>query len=252
MSSMRPVLVALTVLAAAVLAACGGSQAGNGTDRAFVDDMIPHHASAVDMAETALERGERPEIKALAKEIVASQGKEIEQLKEAQATLAGDDVEASELGVPMHMMGMDMDTGRLRTARPFDRAFIDMMIPHHQGAVRMARAELAKGADGEMKDLAEEIVTAQAGEIEQMNAWRRLVRRSVAGGRRPRRVVGSASCPRPSAGGTGARGRDPCRARAGTGSRGRRRGTRWRSRGPSWSTSSRRRPRRSSPRGRRA
>jgi len=32
----------------------------------------------------------------------------------------------------------------LEEAIPFDRAFIDAMIPHHQGAIRMARLELAR------------------------------------------------------------------------------------------------------------
>jgi uncharacterized protein (DUF305 family) len=45
------------------------------------------------------------------------------------------------------MMGMNGDVAGLKTARPFDRAFLRMMIPHHEGAVLMARAELAKGKD---------------------------------------------------------------------------------------------------------
>ena len=43
-----------------------------------------------------------------------------------------------------------MKMGALKDAKPFDRAFIDEMIPHHQGAIRMARAELAKGSDPEL------------------------------------------------------------------------------------------------------
>jgi uncharacterized protein (DUF305 family) len=67
---------------------------------------------------------------------------------------------------------MDMDMRSLRHADPFDRMFIDMMIPHHQGAIRMARIELAEGANEESKSLAREIIAAQAAEIEQMNEWR--------------------------------------------------------------------------------
>ena len=61
----------------------------------------------------------------------------------------------------------------LRDARPFDRAFIDMMIPHHQSAIRMARIEMAKGSDAELKSLAGDILDAHAREIVALNAHRR-------------------------------------------------------------------------------
>lgn len=163
----------LAVLGALTTGACGGGAgAGNGTDRAFVGDMIPHHRSAVDMAEIARQRGEHPEIRTLAGEIIAGQSEEIEEMNRVGDALEAQGVEPGKLGVPMHMMGMDMDVATLRTAQPFDRAFIDMMIPHHQGAIRMARAELDEGASGELETLAEEIVSAQAKEIERMNEWR--------------------------------------------------------------------------------
>jgi uncharacterized protein (DUF305 family) len=71
-----------------------------------------------------------------------------------------------------HAMGTDMDAAALETAQPFDRELIDMMIPHHQGAIRMAHMELADGANVDVKRLAEAIVDAQSKELEQMNAWR--------------------------------------------------------------------------------
>ena len=42
-------------------------------------------------------------------------------------------------------MGMDMDPAALEQAKPFDRAFIDAMVPHHQGAVAMANQLLKQG-----------------------------------------------------------------------------------------------------------
>jgi uncharacterized protein (DUF305 family) len=58
-------------------------------------------------------------------------------------------------------------------AKPFDRKFIDMMITHHQGAIRMARAELAKGTSARLRTIARAIVAAQKREILQMNSWRK-------------------------------------------------------------------------------
>ncbi len=62
-------------------------------------------------------------------------------------------------------------TARLRPpSQPFDRAFIDMMIPHHQGAIRMVRSELASRKNARLRVIAKSIVPAQAKEITQMTA----------------------------------------------------------------------------------
>lgn len=79
----------------------------------------------------------------------------------------------STLGLTMDEMGMSMDMGGLVNARPFDRAFIDMMIPHHQGANRMARAELQKGHDPALRRIARAILRAQGREIREMRRWRK-------------------------------------------------------------------------------
>jgi len=180
-STSRARILALTfvaILAAVAVTGCGSddkessSASGNGVDRAFVEEMIPHHKSAIEMAEIAQQRSQRPQIKELAQNIIDSQTKELTTLTTAQAALAKEGVAKGDLGVPAHETGMDMDTASLKTADPFDRAFIDMMVPHHQGAVRMARVQLAKGSDPELKKLAQEIIAEQAREIGEMNQWR--------------------------------------------------------------------------------
>jgi hypothetical protein len=52
-----------------------------------------------------------------------------------------------------------------------DRDFVAGMIPHHQGAVDMAKVELMYGHDRELRDLAREIVKTQAKEIQFMRRW---------------------------------------------------------------------------------
>lgn len=53
-----------------------------------------------------------------------------------------------------------------------DADFVSMMIPHHQGAVDMAKALLLYTKDPELRNLALQIVTEQQNEIKLMEAWR--------------------------------------------------------------------------------
>ncbi|MBW4552097.1 MAG: DUF305 domain-containing protein [Aphanocapsa sp. GSE-SYN-MK-11-07L] len=73
-----------------------------------------------------------------------------------------------EMGGINHSMGMD-----LGPADPnFDLRFIDGMIPHHQGAVVMAKQALSKAKHPELKKLAEAIIKAQDQELAEMQQWR--------------------------------------------------------------------------------
>ena len=150
----------------------GTTSAGAAVDRAFAQAMIPHHESAIEMASIAEERATSTFVKELAAEIIAAQDAEIATLKRIDEELEGKGVEPGNLGVPEHMQGMDDDPEELRTADRFDRAFVDMMIPHHEGAIEMAKVELAKGEDAELKRLAQAIIDAQQREIAEMNEFR--------------------------------------------------------------------------------
>jgi uncharacterized protein (DUF305 family) len=86
--------------------------------------------------------------------------------------LAAGGVGRGDLGMDAREMGMDMDASELRSARPFDRAFIDAMVPHHQGAIRMARMEIERGQNADLERIASAIVDAQAREIREMNEHR--------------------------------------------------------------------------------
>jgi uncharacterized protein (DUF305 family) len=146
---------------------------GKYSDKAFIDAMVPHHQGAIAMAEVALENAEHEEIKELSRNIISSQLAEIEKLKSIK------EEEFGTSNVPMEMsqeqmrsMGMMMDPQQLAKREPFDKAFIDAMIPHHQSAIEMAELAYRESDNPRIKELARDIIVAQKQEIEQMKQWR--------------------------------------------------------------------------------
>ncbi len=73
------------------------------------------------------------------------------------------------LGAGMDRMNTDMAVGML--PQDIDVAFVCSMIPHHQGAIDMARAELEHGDDPWAREMAQKVITAQEEEIKDMLAW---------------------------------------------------------------------------------
>lgn len=58
-----------------------------------------------------------------------------------------------------------------KTTNALDRAFVENMIVHHEGAIEMAKKVVDKTKRPEVKALAEEIITTQSAEVETMNGW---------------------------------------------------------------------------------
>ena len=144
---------------------------GEYSDAAFVDAMVPHHEGAVEMAEVALQNAEHEEIRVLAREIIDAQRAEIEEFGRLRGELDGATMEGMSEEEMNGGMGMT-DARDLAGARPFDRAFIDAMMPHHESAIAMAKVALEESEDPKIRRIAEDIVTSQNREISQMKAWR--------------------------------------------------------------------------------
>jgi uncharacterized protein (DUF305 family) len=68
----------------------------------------------------------------------------------------------SENAVAMHKMMADM---MIKPTGDIDRDFVEMMVPHHRGAVDMAKAELKYGRNEQLRRLAQRIVATQQREI---------------------------------------------------------------------------------------
>lgn len=73
----------------------------------------------------------------------------------------------------MESMMMDMTANMVgKSGKELEKSFITEMIPHHQGAVDMAKLLLEdKNINSELRTFANEIITAQEKEINQMKMW---------------------------------------------------------------------------------
>ncbi len=150
-------------------------------DLRFIDAMIPHHEGAIIMAKEAQQKSQRPEIQKLAQEIIAVQNQEISSLKKWRQSWYPQAPKApqtwnSQTQQMMAMspeqiaaMGMNLDLGTADAK--FDLRFINAMIPHHEGAVIMAKDALKKSKRPEIQKLAQEIISSQETEIKQMQQW---------------------------------------------------------------------------------
>jgi uncharacterized protein (DUF305 family) len=142
----------------------------NDADVAFATDMIPHHQQAVEMSAMVPDRSTNPAVLKLAADISAAQGPEIETMKAFLVQWnAG---EPAPQGHDMGGMAMDgmvdpagMTKLESRKGPEFDTLWLQSMIGHHEGAIKMAQTELAAGTNVDAKALAQQIVTGQQAEI---------------------------------------------------------------------------------------
>jgi uncharacterized protein (DUF305 family) len=169
---------------ALIATGCGGSDNGSSAgstvtatgnvpfDLAFIDAMVPHHRSAISMAKAAQKAGlSQPQLVKIASDIVGSQQTEIDEMLDWREQWYGSrtvaPMNADTLGMSdeeMGMMGHDME-GEIANAEDVDAAFADAMIPHHKGAIAMAKLADTRAQHQEIKDLAAAIISAQDREI---------------------------------------------------------------------------------------
>lgn len=151
---------------------------GDKFDRSFIANMIAHHDGAVDMAKSAQKNAKHQELKDMANNIIASQDKEILDMKNWQkkwgypSTSADNMMDHSAMGMMGDMSGMMMELDG-KTGDEYDKAFIEQMTEHHQSAIDMAAPGLKNAKHQEIKDLIEAIIEAQSKEIAQMQQWQK-------------------------------------------------------------------------------
>ena len=165
----------------------------NAADVTFNQMMIPHHQQAIAMADLVPSRTENTAVRELATQIKNAQQPEIDQMTQRLASwgvsTTPDSQGAQDHGTMDHGSvdhgSMDMGNGgggmgmmsaqemiAMENARgqEFDTLWLKGMIAHHQGAIDMAKTELANGIDPASRALAEQITTSQQAEIDGMRS----------------------------------------------------------------------------------
>jgi uncharacterized protein (DUF305 family) len=178
------------------MVACMAVKPTGTIDDDFVAMMVPHHQGAIDMAQAELRYGRNEQLLRIGQEIIVVQLQENaamrvavgEKVSRDEAMLAASgpgtatmrpssspsnvgragsllDAEVpflEENNVAMTKMMRDMT---IKPTGEIDRDFVAMMVPHHQGAIDMAQAELRYGHNPELRRIAQEIIVDQTQEI---------------------------------------------------------------------------------------
>jgi uncharacterized protein (DUF305 family) len=143
----------------------------NEADVMFAQMMIPHHEQAVDMSDMVLSKSNiNPEVEALAKQIKAAQQPEIDMMNAWLETWGRIPMpEGSHHSTSDGMMSEEQ-MQELDEAKSADgqRLFLEGMIRHHQGAIKMAQAEIALGKNPDAITLAKNIADSQQAEAHTM------------------------------------------------------------------------------------
>lgn len=135
-------------------------QAVSDANRAFIDLMVPHHQSGVEMANEAIAKASHAELRAFAQHMKASQSKDVEQLKSWRQAWFGSAM--TPMPMPMAPMAKDKD---------FDRMWMTQLIDHHQQAIDMSTLALGNGVRNEIKGMAQRLISDQRKEQEQLRSW---------------------------------------------------------------------------------
>jgi uncharacterized protein (DUF305 family) len=155
----------LLIVSALLLSGCASTPKAtplfSAADLKFAEEMIPHHEQAVLMSDIALTNSTSDDILALARDIKAAQAPEIEQMGSWEGVRT-----STHVGHTMDGMLSDEQIQELRDTEgaAFDRLFLEGMILHHEGAIKMAQ-KVTGSTNKEVAALAAAIIAAQEKEI---------------------------------------------------------------------------------------
>lgn len=138
------------------------------SDQEFLNQMIEHHEGAIAMAKEAEQKSKRQEIKNFASSIISAQSSEIDDMYGWRNSWFKDDGHINmRMGADMPSMAISLG----ESDAEFDKRFLEAMIVHHEGAIKMANQVLLPTDRTEIHDLSKNIIDTQSKEIIIMQEW---------------------------------------------------------------------------------
>src|SRR5712692_7645416 len=140
-------------------------------EQSFLQQMIQHHRSALEMAKLASAQTTRTELRDFASKMIANQQQEIDKMSgwlkswyNASPKEVANEAADKEMKMHMSMFSEKRDAD-------FDKAFVEMMPKHHHAGVEMAEQAEKKATHSELKEFAAKLAKDQEQEMKQMKEW---------------------------------------------------------------------------------
>jgi uncharacterized protein (DUF305 family) len=150
--------------------AIAGQQRHNQADITFLQGLLPHHVQSGTMTDLARTKAVSSKVKALAARIKAEQDQQLTRIRDLLGAWGvAIPADGSDKGsVPGMLSDQQMQQLSSASGNDFDQRFLRLMVDHQQGAIQLAQTELAQGSDPQARRIAQDTVTRQQIEINQM------------------------------------------------------------------------------------
>jgi len=140
-------------------------------EQSFLQQMIQHHRSGIEMAKLASDHTSRAELRQFAEKMISKQQAEIEKMSGwLKSWYSAPPKEVANEGADKEMK-MHMSMLSDKKDSDFDKAFLEMMPKHHHVAVEMAEQAEKKATHPELKEFVATIAKDQQAEIKQLKDW---------------------------------------------------------------------------------
>lgn len=149
-------------------------QQHNQADVVFLQNMVLHHTQAMTMSQIARNQASTAQVKDLAARIEAEQSPQIQQMNSLLTEWAIPAPATTGVIGTTNGVGHGQLPGTVSGAG-FDRAFLEIMIVHHQDAVDMSQIELAQASDPATRNLAQQIISADQAQINEMQTLLQVI-----------------------------------------------------------------------------
>jgi uncharacterized protein (DUF305 family) len=151
-------------------APAGSQERHNHDDVVFLQNMLPHHVQTGTMSDLAHTKAASLRVKTIALRIKAAQDQQITRIRNLLGAW-GVPIPADGSGsgqVPGMLSDQQIQQLKSSSGGDFDQLFLQLMIDHQKGAIQLSQTELAQGSDPQARRLAQDTITGQQSEINQM------------------------------------------------------------------------------------